>query len=253
MPDLAAFQDAFSAALRGDAQGLQAWLADDDAGLSVYRNTCAKGVVDALQANFPAVAAMVGEAWFRAAAREFSAAHPPSHPALHAYGEAFAGWLEAFPPAAALPYLPSAARLDRLWLEVLFAADAEPLTADALARLDADALERTAARASPATRLAWAPDNSPSLWLATRWPPQTPAELEFLPEPQGVVVGRRDDIVRARLVGAAEFAFLSAGLQRRPLAQAARAALEADPRADLPAILAAALEDGLFTALETVA
>ena len=35
---------------------------------AVYRNTVMKGCIDALQANYPAVARLVGEEWFRAAA-----------------------------------------------------------------------------------------------------------------------------------------------------------------------------------------
>lgn len=40
-------------------------------GFAVYRNTVIKGRIDALQANYPAVARLIGEEWFRAAAAIF--------------------------------------------------------------------------------------------------------------------------------------------------------------------------------------
>ena len=70
---LTTFQDGFAAALLpppGAAPAHPAWL---DAllaqpGFAVYRNTVLKGCIDALQASYPTVCALVGEEWFRAAA-----------------------------------------------------------------------------------------------------------------------------------------------------------------------------------------
>ena len=52
MSELLAFQDAFVAAVGGERAALSPWLAPGtgEAGLSVYRNTIAKGCVDALAA-----------------------------------------------------------------------------------------------------------------------------------------------------------------------------------------------------------
>ena len=54
MSELLGFQDAFVAALAGDGARLSPWLVSSDAdapGLAVYRNTIAKGCVDALADN----------------------------------------------------------------------------------------------------------------------------------------------------------------------------------------------------------
>lgn len=67
---LADFQDRFAQALFGaeeDADPEVASLARQP-GFAVYRNTVIKGRIDALQANYPSVTRLVGEAWFRAAA-----------------------------------------------------------------------------------------------------------------------------------------------------------------------------------------
>jgi len=93
-------------------------------GFAVYRNTVMKGCIDALQANYPVVARLVGEEWFRAAAAVYVRAHLPTSPSLLLYGERFGAFLAGFEPAAELPYLPGVARLDRFWTEAHVASDA---------------------------------------------------------------------------------------------------------------------------------
>ena len=67
---LAQFQDAFAEALfapQDIADPVMRQLAAQPA-FAVYRNTVMKGCIDALEANFPVVARLVGSEWFRAAA-----------------------------------------------------------------------------------------------------------------------------------------------------------------------------------------
>ena len=54
---------------------------------AVYRNTVLKGCVDALQANYPAVARLVGEGWFHSTATLYARAHPPVDGRLVLYVE----------------------------------------------------------------------------------------------------------------------------------------------------------------------
>ena len=90
---LAAFQDRFVRTL------LDPELPAPPA-FAVYRNTVIKGCIDALQGNYPTVARLVGDEWFRAAALRFVREHPPRAPMLVEYGEGFSAFLETFPPAA---------------------------------------------------------------------------------------------------------------------------------------------------------
>jgi len=109
------FQDAFAYALlepetaAGRAPDIAALV--HQPGFAIYRNTVIKGCIDALQSNYPAVARLVGDEWFRAAASIYARANLPTHPALVQYGEGFEGFLSGFEPAAELPYLPGVARL----------------------------------------------------------------------------------------------------------------------------------------------
>ena len=251
MSELGQFQDAFAAALaERSAAPIAAWLPDgatDPAGLAVYRNTIAKGCVDALAANFPTVASLVGDDWFRAAAALFAAEHPPASAALAAYGAAFPDWLAAFPPAGDLPYLPAMAWMDWRWTAALFAQDAEPLTAEAFA-LEPDALMNARSRLHPSLTFAWFDGGLPGLWLAAREP--EPGEMELVETPQGVLIVRPHDAVHARVVDLAGHAFLRAATDGATLGEAITAAAEADPRADLAALFAALIADGVFSGLD---
>lgn len=252
MPELLDFQDAFVAALAGKASALSPWLAPGagEAGLSVYRNTIAKGCVDALAANFPTVLALVGEDWFGAAAALFAREAPPVSAALLDYGETFPAWLDRFPPARDLPYLTGIAHLDRLWTQALFAAEAPALTAEAFAALETEALARARAALHPSARFAAFAAGLPSLWLAAR---DGREDLDLSERPEALLVVRRDGAVRSRVLGAAETEFLRACRDGQTLAQAAERAAAADPDVPLAPLFAALIADGVFggLALET--
>ncbi len=93
---LADFQDAFAAALLATGAStvdpaVQALVAQP--GFAVYRNTVLAGCIDALQANYPTIASLVGEESFRAAAAVHARAHLPTQPSLLLYGERFPAFL----------------------------------------------------------------------------------------------------------------------------------------------------------------
>jgi hypothetical protein len=244
MPELLDFQDAFVAAIGGHRAALSPWLDEaEHPGLAVYRNTIAKGCVDALAANFPTVQSMVGEDWFRAAAALFAREAPPASAALLDYGADFPAWLQRFPPAAELPYLAGIAHLDRLWTEALFAAEAPVLEADALSRLAPDALAQTRLTLHPSVRFAAFDAGLPSLWRAAR---DGAEDLELSETPETLLVVRQGQAVASRVVGAAETAFLRACRDSLTAGEAAQAAATADPDAPFAALFAALIADGVF-------
>jgi hypothetical protein len=165
---------------------------------AVYRNTVMKGCIDALQANYPAVARLVGEEWFRAAAAVYARANPPRVPMLAEYGEGFASFLESFPPSAELPYLPAVARLDRFWTEAHTAPD-EPL----LRRLNGRRLQPHAA-----ARWAWFPLPAYTIWSANREGAGERGEIVWRAE--GALITRPRDAVQCIELDAAECRFLDA-------------------------------------------
>lgn len=247
---MTAFHNAFAEALAGRPDALRAELVDGDqavAGLAVYRNTSVKARIDALQANFPTVAELTGEEWFRTAAGVFANEEPGGDPAMAAYGAGFAAWLEQFAPARSLPFLAPVARLDRAWTEAHLAPDAAPLTPDQAARPGL-ALAGVVLALHPSLSLFRFDWSAPSLWLAHRYPDQGGA-LEWRPAAEGLIVWRPGLEVRARRVAPAEHAFLQACRLGRPLAVAAAAAQGAAPRTDISSLFADLIHAGVFAPL----
>lgn len=219
------FHAAFADALDGSPEALWSGMASDDrarAALNVYRNTTTKVRIDALQANYPTIAELTGEEWFRAAARAFVEEEPGGDPAMAAFGEGFPAWLARFEPARSLPFLAPTARLDRAWTEAHLASDAVPLTAGQAAGLG-PALAGVVLTLHPSLSLFRFDWSVPSLWLAHRYPGMD-GSLEWRPASEGLMVWRPGLEVRARRVSPTEHAFLEACRLGRPLAVAAAAA-----------------------------
>jgi hypothetical protein len=242
---LARFQDAFARALLEPgvepAPGVAA-LAVQPA-FAVYRNTVVKGCIDALRANYPVVARLVGEEWFRAAAAVYVREALPSDPALLNYGTSFADFLARFPPAADFPYLPGCARLDRLWTDAHISADEAALDPAALARLAPDVLAETALRPHSAARWAWF-EEAPvyTIWSRNRAEHAPDTDIDWKPE--GALLVRPRDAVGWIALDAAGCAFLDACAAGWTLAGAAQAALKAQDSANISRLLAALLGAG---------
>jgi hypothetical protein len=168
-PTLAAWQAAFAAALRADESDARPAFLKGEAArrFRVYRNNVYHGLPQALAAAYPVVRRLVGDDFFFAAARAFVVAEPPRERSLALFGAGFPAFLDAFPPAASLPYLADVARLERAWLEAMHAADAGPLAPAALAGREA---ELTGARFAPhpALRLVASPQPIVALWRANQ-------------------------------------------------------------------------------------
>jgi hypothetical protein len=245
------FQDGFARALLApelrpnDYAPAVARLAAQPA-FAVYRNTVMKGCIDALQANYPSVARLVGAEWFRAAAAIFARTRLPAHPTLAVYGAGFADFLAGFEPAAELPYLPGVARLDRFWTEAHTAPDEEPLEAAAVAQLKPAALARTVLRPHASARWSWF-DALPiaTVWRRNRYPVELEdAEIDWRAE--GVLVVRPGGSVGNVDLDASGCAFLDACASGGTLAEAAAAALAVDAQADLAQLMSQLLEAGAF-------
>lgn len=244
---LAGFQDDFARALLAPPEAIPSFHLAAQPGFAIYRNTVLKACIDALQANFPAVARLVGEEWFRAAAAVYARRNPPRVPMLLEYGCGFADFLAAFEPAAQLPYLPAVARLDRFWSEAHAAADEEPLHAQALAELSADRLGDSVLRPHAAARWAWFGLPAHSIWSRNR--NESPVdgdapEIDWRAE--GTLLVRPADTVTWIALSAAGCAFLDACAAGRSLAHAANAALAADPGADIASLMAQLIDAGAF-------
>lgn len=247
---LARFEDGFAQALfdtavpeRADIAALAAQPA-----FAVYRNTVMKGCIDALQANFPAVARLVGEEWFRAAAAIHAREALPRQPELMQYGTQFADFLERFEPAADLPYLPGVARLDRCWSEAHTAADDPLPAAGDLDLLATGNYFRIRLQPHAAARWMWF-EYAPvySIWSRNRADEHFDGDIDW--QAEGALLTRPHDAVQWVALDRAGCAFMDACAAEGTVADAARAALESDPRADLAVLISTLLRAGAFSRL----
>jgi len=221
-------------------------------GFAVYRNTVMKGCIDALQANYPSVARLVGDEWFRAAAAVHARANLPRHATLADYGVDFAAFLAAFPPAAELPYLPGVARLDRFWTEAHTARDEASVDAAAVARLSPGELARAVLQPHASARWAWF-EAQPiaTIWRRNRYPEGADdGELEWRGE--GMLIVRPRAAVEHVELDAPACAFLDACAAGRTLAAAAAAALAVRADADLAELMKRLLDAEAFGSLDVL-
>jgi hypothetical protein len=235
MPEAVDFQRAFAAML-ADPGGVA-----DTAlrrALTIHRNTATKAARDALFANFPVAAALVGQDAFAACASAYVAVSP-----LCLYGDRFAAFVEGWDAFASAPYLGAVAAVERLVIEALFAADAPPLDPGALAQgLDPEA----ALCRHPATRTLATPFPAGSLWLAHQGDLGADELADALDslvwQAEGLLITRPADAVEVRVIDAPTRAFLAG----TTLADAAMRA--ADAGGDVAPIFAALLGAGAFCA-----
>lgn len=247
----ASFHDAFIGALYGaGAPGPTMAAVAAQPGFAVYRNTILKGCIDTLAANYPTVARLVGDEWFRAAALVYVQGAPPVEVSLLEYGRDFPHFLASFEPARGLPYLADVARLDRLWIEVHVAADEDPLDAVALTALAPADLGQAVLCPHPSARWRWF-DHTPaySIWAANRELREIPGELAWGGE--GALLTRRDGGVCWLALGAGAVAFLDACGAGVALEPAALQALERQPDLNIAGMLSELIGAGAFRASTT--
>jgi len=154
--------------------------------LRVYRNTVLSGCVEALRANYPIVARLLGDEMFDGIAAEHAAACPPRRPVLALYGSRFSDWLEEQSWIGDLPYLSDVARIERLQIEALFATDAQPLQMSIIR--DCPDWQSLHLPLHPATRFDWLSTPAMSIWQAQRDP--VAGEFEPAWQAEGVLITR---------------------------------------------------------------
>jgi hypothetical protein len=243
---MSGFQQAFAKALLSEADASMESIVAQP-GFAVYRNTVAKGCVDALEANFPTVVRLVGGEWFHSVALAFALAQPPHDSRLLGYGDdGFPAFLREVPTAAGLPWLADVARLDALWRACHAAADARVLDADSLAGLAPEVLGACVLRPHPAARWPWFDDQPiASIWWHNRGGGNAAPEPAW--QGEGLLFTRPDGAVRWQMLSRASCAFLDACDQGCALGEAAQRCLEQDAHTDLAALLQQLLQAGAFT------
>lgn len=249
-------QRAFAAALRDPALSPPRFvLAPDPRALlrrfNVYRNSVYAGLVGVLEARYPAVQRLVGDEFFRAMARIFVDAMPPTSPVLLEYGAGFPQFLADFDAVADEPYLPDVARLEWTTHRARHAADAAPLGASAIAAAaqgDASALKL---RFAPSVTVLTSAYPVFSLWRANVAPPAEPGPAEFSGA-ECVLVTRPSLAAEAVRIPRGVAVLVMALLDGETLGAAAAQALMVDANVALDRALALLVAQRAITSLVTL-
>jgi len=228
------FQRDFAAAIAAPAEGP----------MRVYRNTSLGGCVDALRDNFPAVARLLGDEMFEAIGAEHAGQCPPRRPVLALYGARFPDWLEEQQWVREVPYVPDVARIERLHIEALFAADEESLRLNELQGREDWLALRLALH--PAARFDWLTSPARSIWQSQR--DDLEGELEFKWQAEGILLTRPGLEVQSTALDRAGHRFLFGIRLGESVGDAAIATASLYPETDIGSLFASLVNAGAFAA-----
>lgn len=215
----------------------------------VYRNNVMVGLVEALRANFPAVARLVGEPFFTVMARDFARAAPPAAPMMHDYGADFPAFVATFGPASGIGYLADVARIERAVTEAYHAAEADALDPAALAAIPPHRAGELRPRVHPSLRVVRSRHPALTIWRMNTGDGR-PGPVDLGAGGEDALVVRPAAGVELRAMPPGGFEFVDALAMGSSLATAAAAALRADARFDLAGNLGELIAIGAFARLD---
>lgn len=209
--------------------------------LAIYRNNFLIGLGEALKANFPVTLQLLGGDFFEQAARRFVLAHPPAQPCLFEYGAGYPDHLRDLPQLAAMPYVAEMARFEFARIAAYNAPTDSYLSADRLAGLSPEQLEKIAIRLARHAQIVSVRAPVLELWQAHQRPEPDLACLDMNARPHALLVCRPNRLLVARELEAPAAQFLAASRSPNRLGLAAAQCGAADDAA-LGRIIALALE-----------
>lgn len=242
----------FRQAIRSDETGppenLRAWngLAPEKR-FDVYRNNVRQGLIGALATRYPVSEKLVGKSFFGILAEAFIAENPPRSPVLLEWGDGLADFAAGFEAAGSVPYLADVMRLEDARSKAYHAADAEPLAAEALARLSPDALGMIRLKPHPALAILRSSYPVVAIWERHQEEPLIPIEVWV---GEDALITRPAMKVEVRRLPPGCAVFLELLRNGTDLGSAAETAGQSDRTFDLAAAFAILIESAAFGALD---
>ncbi|HEY0341792.1 MAG TPA: DNA-binding domain-containing protein [Steroidobacteraceae bacterium] len=220
--------------------------------LSIYGDGYVARLTEALQANFPVLGELLGEADFAQLATTYVRSHDSPFFSIRYYGNALADFLATDSGYASAPVLAEIARWEWAMTEVFDAADADPLGVSDLANVAPDEWAMLRFGLHPSVRrlaLAW---NAPQIWKAVSDGGEPP-EVEFSPEPVEWLLWRQDLRTYFRSLQPGEAGALEAAREGRSFGELCGLLCAEFGEEAAPARAAAFLRDWVESGLLTVA
>ncbi len=210
-----------------------------DAGvaLDIYRNNYRGNLHDALAGAYPVIKRLVGDDFFRYMARDFIAHHPSVSGNLHHYGEQLGDFLQGYPAATSLPYLPDIARLEWAVHRSYFAPDSSILSLSRLASVTPEQFAALHFQLATSSHLLASTYPIVAIWQAHQQ-----AEVHALDSVTSQVlsyawVTRYADVVQVIELAADQAVWLQALQNGALLGEAVSQVMDAYPKFDLSAAL----------------
>lgn len=248
MPLLADMTSAFAAGLAGGAlpPGVTAVAPDETARrFAVYRNNVAVSLSRALAQRFPVIARLVGREFFAAMAAVYHESHRPASPVLLEWGDSFPGFLAGFPPLGGHPYMASVAQVELARGRAFHAADAVPVSPDALMAAAADP---ASARLGlhPSVQVLALSHPGASIWAASQ-PGATARQTPVTGAETALVLRDARFAVPVAVIGPGDAALIGALREGLALLAAAERAARSAPGHDPQPILVRLVQAGAIT------
>ena len=214
MPSLPELQRAFGEALlSGTSTALDPHVSpnglDAAARLRIYRNNAREGFLTALRAQYPVLARLVGEDYFRQLAQEYRERHPSPSGNLHHVGAALPQYLAARFAGGEYDYFADVARLEWAVQDAFVAADHAPLDRGRLAQIDPARYADLSFALHPAARLVFSAYPVLTIWRANQVGADAQQRIDLDAGAEQVLVTRTAEDVELAQIDACEFAFLS--------------------------------------------
>jgi Putative DNA-binding domain len=213
--------------------------------LDVYRNNVFGGLTQALRLTYPAVHALVGEAFFNHMAEGYIREHASMSGDLTRFGSRFPVFLEGHLPAGDLPYLPDTAYLEWLCHLSYHAADHAPLAPERLAGLPPARYDLLRFRLHPACQCFASSYPVHQIWQICQPDHAGNETVDLCLGGVNLITVRTGLRVAPQPLGRGEFALLESFSLGKSFAEACVAALEAEPELDLPGSLQHFVANGI--------
>lgn len=218
---------------------------------ALYRGNLTANWDKSLANAYPVLRQLVGEAFFRALAREFGRERPLAEGDLNRFGEGLVDFLEHFAPVANYPYFPDIARLEWLLHQAHYAADTPALDLSALGSIDADSLETLTLRLREGSTLLHSHWDVVGIWQAHQdaeipWPAD-------IAQPSHSLICRPQWRAEVMPLQPGEHAALQAITNGASLGAALEAACDVDADFDPKLTLPRWLQMGVFSAPVSIA
>lgn len=206
-------------------------------------------LIDALHSTYPAMHRLLGDEFFKASAKAYIEAHPPTQPVMAEYGDNFGHFVSALPTVSGLPYLSDVAELEWCNLQAYHSADAPVFNVAQLSSVPPDTIMDIGFICHPALHVIESRWPVGSIWMMSTSTSRTTDSSINMNQAEAILITRPELQVHVNIVSDAAAKFLRSIQKGDPLGIAAQNALEKDETFDAGSNLTGLIGLGAFRAL----